>query len=153
MAATGSDPARSGATVVGRSSAGPPLPPDTTPLGPPPLPPAPPAPFPAGGPPPPPPAPAKDWAAETADTIERLVAGVRAKTSGPLEKLARMLVYGLVALIVGLAAAVLAAVALVRALDLALPGDVWAAHGLTGGIFVVAGLFLWRKRTVKTVKV
>ncbi len=78
---------------------------------------------------------------------------VRGKTSGPLETLARALVYGLVALIVGLAAAVLGAVALVRGLDLALPGDVWVAHGLTGGIFALAGLFLWRKRTVKTVKV
>ena len=146
MAATGSDPARSGATAVGTSSAGPPLPPHA-PVSPPPPPPG------VVAPPLPPPAPAKDWAAETADTIERLVGSVRAKTSGPLEKLARVLVYGLVALIMGLAAAVLAAVALVRALDLALPGDVWAAHAVAGGIFTLAGLFLWRKRTVKTVKV
>lgn len=154
MAATGSDPTRSGATMVGRSSVGPPLPPNGRsgpPLSGPP--PSGAAPRPLPGAPPPPQEPAKDWAAETADAIERLVGKVRAKTSGPLEALARILVYGLVALIVGLAAAVLAAVALVRALDLALPGEVWAAHGLTGGIFVVSGLFLWRKRTVKTVKV
>ena len=146
MAATGSDPARSGATAVGTSRAGPPPPPDA-PASPPPPPPG------VAGPPLPPPAPAKDWAAETADTIERLVGSVRAKTSGPLEKVARVLVYGLVALIVGLAAAVLGAVALVRVLDLALPGEVWAAHAVTGGIFTLAGLFLWRKRTAKTVKV
>lgn len=144
MAATGPDPARSGATAVGTSRAGLPLSPHASASPPPPPPPV---------AVPPPPAPAKDWAAETADTIERLVGSVRAKTSGPLEKLARVLVYGLVALIVGLAAAVLAAVALVRALDLALPGDVWAAHAVSGGIFILAGLFLWRKRTVKTVKV
>lgn len=145
MAATGSDPARSEATAVGTSRAGPPLPPHA--------PAAPPPPLGVAVPPLPPPAPDKDWAAETADTIERLVGTVRTKTSGPLEKVARVLVYGLVALIVGTAAAVLAAVAMVRALDLALPGDVWAAHAVTGGIFVLAGLFLWRKRTVKTVKV
>ncbi|MDQ3461760.1 MAG: hypothetical protein M3471_01795 [Actinomycetota bacterium] len=143
MAATGSDPARSGATAVGHRRAGFPPPLESTATS---------------GPPPPTSGlaasePGKDWAAETADAVERLVGSVRAKTSGPLEALARILVYGLVALIVGLAAAVLAAVALVRALDLALPGEVWAAHGLTGGIFVVSGLFLWRKRTVKTVKV
>lgn len=146
MAATGSDPARSGATAVGASGAGPP-PPSDAPVSPPPPPPR------VAVPPLPPPAPAKDWAAETADTIERLVGTVRAKTSGPLEKAARVLVYGLVALIVGLAAAVLGAVALVRVLDVALPGDVWAAHAVTGGIFTLGGLFLWRKRTVKTVKV
>jgi len=143
MAATGSDPARSGATAVGQHRAGFPLSSDITPA--PPL--APP------GATPPAPEPGKDWAKESADAIERVVGSVRAKTSGPLEKLARVLVYGVVVLIVGMASAVLGAVALVRALDLALPGDVWVAHGLTGGIFALAGLFLWRKRTVKTVKV
>jgi hypothetical protein len=143
MAATGSDPARSGTTAVGQGRAGFPLPPDITPA-----PPLAPSGATAAAP-----EPSKDWATETADAIERVVGSVRTKTSGPLEKLARVLVYGLVALIVGMAAAVLGAVALVRALDLALPGDVWVAHGLTGGIFALAGLFLWRKRTVKTVKV
>ena len=98
-------------------------------------------------------APPPDWAAQTADAIERLVGSVRAKTAEPLEKVARALVYGLIAAIVGVAAMVLVAVSLVRGLDVVLPGEVWAAHALTGGIFVVAGLLLWRKRTVKTVKV
>jgi hypothetical protein len=48
---------------------------------------------------------------------------------------------------------VLGAAGAVRALNLLLPGDVWVAHGITGGIFTLAGLFLWKKRTVKTVKV
>ena len=105
-------------------------------------------------PPPPRAAPAEpDWAAQTADAIERLVGSVRAKTADPLEKVARALVYGLVAGIVGVAAMVLGAVAMVRALDVALPGDVWSAHAVSGGIFVLTGLLLWRKRTVKTVKV
>ncbi len=127
MAATGAPPPRPGA--------------EASPLG-------------AGEhPPPPAPAPSSpDWAAQTADTIERLVASVRAKTADPLDKVARALVYGLVAAIVGVAALVLGAVALVRVLDVVLPGDVWAAHALSGGIFVVVGLLLWRKRTVKTVR-
>lgn len=94
-----------------------------------------------------------DWATQAADTVERVVGSVRAKTVDPLEKVVRALVYGLIALIVGTAAAVLAAVALVRALDIAIPGGVWSAHAVTGGIFTASGLFLWRKRTVKTVKV
>jgi hypothetical protein len=94
-----------------------------------------------------------DWAAQTADTIERAVGSVRGKTAEPVERVARLLVYGLVAAIVGVAALVLLSIALVRALDVAIPGEVWSAHAVTGGIFTVLGLFLWRKRTAKTVKV
>lgn len=94
-----------------------------------------------------------DWARDTADTIERVVQSVRGKTIGPLEKLARSLVYGLLALIVGVAAAVLGSVALVRILDVAIPGSVWSAHAITGGIFCLTGLFLWGKRSAKTAKV
>jgi hypothetical protein len=92
-----------------------------------------------------------DWAAQTADTIERVIAGIRDKTTGPVEKVARVVVYGLVAGILGIAALVLLAVTLVRVLDIVIPGEVWAAHLLTGGIFTMAGMFLWRKRTAKTV--
>ena len=94
-----------------------------------------------------------DWAAQTADTIERVVGSERSKTADPVEKVARVLVYGLVAGILGIAALVLLAVLLVRALDVAIPGEVWPAHLIVGGIFTLAGLFLWRKRSVKTVKV
>ena len=79
--------------------------------------------------------------------------GVRGKTSEPLESVARIAVYGLVATFLGLVAVVLVAVALVRGLDVAIPGEVWPAHAVVGGIFTVLGLFLWRKRNVKTVKV
>jgi hypothetical protein len=94
-----------------------------------------------------------DWGAQTADTIERVVGSVRGKTADPIEKVARVLVYGLVAGILGVAALVLLAVLLVRAIDVAIPGEVWPAHLIVGGIFTLAGAFLWRKRSVKTVKV
>ncbi len=138
MAATGSFPARPGATTVDQGGVG---------LGSYPHQTSPPVTSPGGA------GPSDDWPAQVADTVERVVGSVRAKTTEPLERLARILVYGLLSLIVGLAAAVLAAVGLVRALDLAIPGGVWSAHALTGGIFAIAGLFLWRKRTAKTVKV
>lgn len=92
-----------------------------------------------------------DWATQAADTIDRVVLGVRGKTTEPLERIARVLVFGLLAAIVGIAALVLFAVLWVRALDIAIPGEVWSAHLVAGGIFTVVGLFLWRKRTVKTV--
>ncbi len=93
-----------------------------------------------------------DWATQAADTIDRVVLGVRGKTTEPLERVARVLVFGLLAATVGTAAAVLLAVLLVRVLDIAIPGEVWSAHLVTGGIFAALGLFLWRKRSVKTVK-
>jgi hypothetical protein len=92
-----------------------------------------------------------DWAAQTADRIEGLVTAVRSKTTGPVETVGKGLVYGLLAAILGLAAAVLLAILVVRVLDIAIPGEVWSAHLVAGGIFAVAGAFLWRKRTVKTV--
>ena len=99
----------------------------------------------------------EDWASSTADTIERLVDSVRSKTAEPAERIARLLVYGVLAGIVGVAAAVLAAVALFRGivvlLDVVWQPEVWLAHLVLGGIFVLAGLFLWRKRTTKTVGV
>jgi hypothetical protein len=93
-----------------------------------------------------------DWAAQTADTIERVVGSVRGKTADPVEKIARVVVYGLVAGILGMAALVLVAVLLVRVIDVYIPGEVWPAHVIVGGIFTLVGLLLWRKRSVKTVK-
>lgn len=98
-----------------------------------------------------------DWAATTADTIERLVDSVRSKTAEPVEKVARLVVYGVLAAIVGLAAGVLAAIGLFRVvvvlLDVVWQPEVWLAYLILGGIFLVAGMFLWRKRTTKTVGV
>lgn len=93
-----------------------------------------------------------DWAAQTADTIERVVGSVRGKTSEPLERVARIVVYGLVAAFLGAAAVVLLAIAVVRALDIAIPGEVWSAHVAAGGIFALLGLLLWRKRNLKNRK-
>ena len=94
-----------------------------------------------------------DWAAQTADKIDRVIDSVRSKTSEPVERVARIVVYGLVAAFLGIAALVLLAIVVVRVLDVAIPGEVWPAHLITGGIFTLAGLLLWRKRRVKTVKV
>ena len=94
-----------------------------------------------------------DWAAQTADTIERVVGSVRGKTSEPVERVARIVVYGLVATVVGVVALILLLIGLVRMADAYLPGEVWIPYLVVGGIFTLLGLFLWRKRSVKTVKV
>lgn len=98
----------------------------------------------------------EDWAAATADAIERAVQSVRSKTADPLERVVRLVVYGLLAGIVGLAIAVLFAVAALRGLvvliDVVWQPEVWLAYLILGGIFVVAGLLVWRRRTAKTEK-
>jgi hypothetical protein len=93
-----------------------------------------------------------DWPAQAADTIERVVQGVRDKTTGPAITAARWLVAGLFALLAGTMVAILLAAGLVRVLDAYLPDSVfgeqhvWAAHGLLGLPLFVLGLFLLRKR-------
>ena len=94
-----------------------------------------------------------DWPAQTADTIDRVVVSIRDKTAVPLERIGRLIVFGLLAGILGVAAVVLVAVAWVRMLDAYIPVDsVWPAHLITGGIFTLAGLFLWAKRKQPTRK-
>jgi hypothetical protein len=93
--------------------------------------------------------PKDDWPAQAADTIERVVGTIREKTTGPALKAGRAVVYGTFAGIVGLAALVIVIIALVRFVDVWLPGEVWAAHLLIGLIFTVAGAFAWSQRTAK----
>ena len=87
-----------------------------------------------------------DWTVQAADTIERLVGTVRDKTSTPLVTVARALVFGLLAAVMGIAVAVLGAVTLVRVVDVATgEGNVWIAHLIVGGIFTLGGgFFLWK---------
>jgi uncharacterized protein YacL len=88
---------------------------------------------------------AGDWASQTADTIERLVGQIRAKTTKPAVTAARGLVYGLLAGILGIVALVLLIVALVRVLVVVLP-EVWMAHLVLGLLFVIVGTVLMVKR-------
>jgi|GEM_PF-1038840 len=93
-----------------------------------------------------------DWPAQAADTIERVVQGVRDKTTGPAVNAVRWLVAGLFLLVAGTMVAVLLVAALVRVLDVYLPsavfGDhhVWAAQALLGLPLFLAGLILLSKR-------
>ena len=95
----------------------------------------------------------QDWPAQAADTIERVVGSVRDKTTGPAITVARWVVYGTFALLVGHAVLVLLAIAAVRLLDVYLPDawvgedHTWVAHLLVGLVFTLAGMLLWSKRT------
>jgi hypothetical protein len=85
-----------------------------------------------------------DWTVQVADTIESVVGSVRDKTAVPLETVARALVYGIVIATLGVTALVLGTIMAVRLLSYVL--EVWAAYAIIGGLFTLAGMFLWRKR-------
>lgn len=84
-----------------------------------------------------------DWAVQTADTIERLVESVRSNTSDRLVSAARLVVFGLLAAILGTVAVVLFCIFLVRIMDSYIPSGVWVVYLLLGGIFTALGLLLW----------
>lgn len=86
-----------------------------------------------------------DWTVQAADTVERVVGTIRDKTAMPLITVARAVVFGLVAGVMGVSALVLVAIGLVRALDAYVPQEVWSAHLIVGGIFTLAGGLLLRK--------
>jgi len=84
-----------------------------------------------------------DWAVQTADTIERLIETVRSNTSDRLVSVARLIVFGLLAAILGTIALVLFCIWWIRMLDSYIPGGVWVVYLIHGAIFTALGLFLW----------
>jgi hypothetical protein len=88
-----------------------------------------------------------DWPAQATETVETVIVAVRDKSVRPLTLVARAIVYGLVAGAVALMVLWLSSVGVLRLLDIYLfPGRVWASYALLGGIFTLAGLFLWTLR-------
>lgn len=88
----------------------------------------------------------EDWTVQAADTIERVVVGLRDKTAVPLTTVARALVYGLLAAVMGLTALVFVLIGTLRAVNVyVVQGEVWASYLLVGGIFTLAGALTLRK--------
>jgi Putative Actinobacterial Holin-X, holin superfamily III len=86
-----------------------------------------------------------DWAVQTADTIERLVDTVRSNTSDRLVSVARLVVFGLLAAILGTIGLVFLINFIVRILDSYIPSGVWVVYLILGGIFTLLGLYLWSR--------
>ncbi len=91
-------------------------------------------------------APADDWAARLASTIERSIESVRSRTTEPVAAIVRWLAVGGALLLVGTALAVLVVILAGRLLAI-LPGPVWSAYGVAGGMILLAGVFVLRLRT------
>lgn len=92
------------------------------------------------------------WAANTVDSIDRIVALIRQYTTRPVVVVARGLVFGLLALATSLVVLTLLIIGGSRALVSL--GDVWFAHGTSvwlsyiviGSIFTATGAVLMRRR-------
>ena len=87
-----------------------------------------------------------DWTTDAIDTLENVVAAVRDKTVVPAEKATRAIVFGLLVAFFVLTAGLMLAIAVFRVL-VVLTGEVWAAYLILGGIFVIAGAFVWSLRS------
>ena len=87
-----------------------------------------------------------DWTTDAADAIDNAVGLVRERTVEPVLAVARVLTYGLLALLVLVPAVTLTTIAAFRLLDIAARGHVWAPWCGIGGIFVIAGWFCWSRR-------
>jgi hypothetical protein len=98
-----------------------------------------------------------DWPVQATDAIVRTVDAVRDKTTGPALNAARWLTYGLVPALLAPILAVLALVGALRGLEgvlLWIHQEGWApflhnpigiVYLVTGALFVVIGLWCWRK--------
>ena len=89
----------------------------------------------------------KDWTTDLLDRLDHYIEVGRSNTTDRLVKIARLVVFGLMAAIIGAMAGVLALIALIRVLDVILPREVWLPYVVLGAIFLMAGVFLWSKRT------
>lgn len=90
--------------------------------------------------------PEPDWTDQVTDLVIDVVDRIHDSTTGPLISVAKSVVYGVVAVIVGLAAVIIVTLLVVRSLDL-LPGRIWIPYLVLGIVSTAAGLFLWSKRT------
>lgn len=93
-----------------------------------------------------------EWAVSALDKVDDLIATVRSNTTDRLVRVARAVVFGVLAAVMGVTALVLAVVGAVRGLDELIPGPVWGVYLPLGAIFLLVGAFLWSKKTPKATR-
>ena len=93
-----------------------------------------------------------NWAADLADTVERVVGTVRDRATTPAVHVTRGIVFGLLAAFLGLTALILAFIGITRALQALLdlfvsPAQaVYLSYLILGGILCLAGALFFRQR-------
>ncbi len=98
-----------------------------------------------------------NWAESTTDQVVKLVDNVKAKTTRPAVMAARGLVFGLLAVFLGLFAGVLFLITLTRGIQVGIlehfmdqPRAVYTSYLIVGGILSIVGLLLFKKRNAAT---
>jgi len=86
-----------------------------------------------------------DWTTDAVDTLDQVVGTVRDKAVVPAQRASRTVVYGLLVAFFVKIALIMLGIALFRVL-VVLVSDVWLAYLILGGIFVIAGGFVWTLR-------
>lgn len=87
-----------------------------------------------------------DWPAQAADMVVTTVDAVRERTTGTILSIARVAVFGLLAVVLGLVVIVMTLVLLVRLLDEILPSSVWLPYLVLGLASLLSGFLVFRKR-------
>ncbi len=93
-----------------------------------------------------------NWAADTTDTVVRVVDQVKSKTTKPAVMAARGLVFGLLAAFLGLFALGLLIIGLMRGIQAIIEPfsdqgrAVYISYFIVGGLLSLVGLLLFRKR-------
>lgn len=93
-----------------------------------------------------------NWAEATTDQVVKLVDNVKEKTTKPAVMAARGLVFGIIALFLGIFALVLLLIGLSRGLQAALEPfvdqarAVYISYFIVGGILTLVGALLFKKR-------
>src|SRR5829696_3266688 len=93
-----------------------------------------------------------DWTTDLLDRLDHYIDVVRSNTTDRLVKIARLVVFGVIAVILGSMAALIGLIFLVRILDVVLPREVWLPYTLLGAIFLAGGMFLWSKKSPPAVR-
>jgi hypothetical protein len=90
--------------------------------------------------------PTADWPVRVTDTVVRLVARVRAATTGRALVVSRAAVYLLAASLIGGVAAVLGLIMVFRLFVEIAQGQAWIVYLGLGALFTLVGLFAWAKK-------
>jgi hypothetical protein len=90
-----------------------------------------------------------DWTDQIVDRLVEIIERVRAATTGPLLKIVRAVVYGIIVVGLGIMVVTLLIITLIRLLD-QLPGGVWLPYLILGALFTLIGLILWTRRSASS---
>jgi hypothetical protein len=94
--------------------------------------------------------PDRDWTYEVTDRLESVVSAVRDRTTEPVVRGVRVVIFGIVAGVLATVVAVALVIAVWRILDVYLPitpesRKVWVVDAITAAIFLGAGALLLRQ--------